>query len=171
MIKNIKNNFMKNLLILFLILTTNNSFCQNDSTNKRFNDSMHKRFVEIIAKDSTKLLLPYLAPRELDSIVTAANTNNNNYYPNYSQQQYNHSLWLSIALLIFGSVVICGIFYILITQKKGWGPNAVQIVSITLLIVAGLFLITAGYSQQQITPIVGLLGTIAGYLLGKSSKE
>jgi cytochrome bd-type quinol oxidase subunit 2 len=127
--------------------------------------------MKISANDSIKLLLPYLAPKALDSVITSSNTNNNNYYPNYSKQQYNHSLYLSIALLFFGLVVICGIFYILIKQNKGWGPNAVQIVSITLLIVAGLFLITAGYSQQQITPIVGLLGTIAGYLLGKSNKE
>lgn len=95
----------------------------------------------------------------------------NNYYSNLSKEQYNHSLRLSIAILIFGSIVIGGIFYILIKQNKGWGNNAIQIVSITLLIVAGLLLITAGYSQQQITPIVGLLGTIAGYLLGKSNKE
>jgi hypothetical protein len=91
----------------------------------------------------------------LDSIV-----NKNKYYPNYSEQQYQHSLYLSISILIFGGIIIGGIFYILIKQKKGWGPNTVQIVSITLLIVAGLFLITAGYSQQQITPIVGLLGKL-----------
>jgi len=28
-------------------------------------------------------------------------------------------------------------------------------------------LITAGYSNDQIAPAVGLLGTIAGYLLGR----
>ena len=169
---------MKNLLIFFLILTSVTSFCQNTNNSKYKypTDSLSKRFMEIMANDSIKVIFPYLAPKELvakefDSILTIGNTpTNSNYYPNYSKQQYNHSLWLSIAILIFGSVIICGIFYILIRQNKGWGPNAVQIVSITLLIVAGLLLITAGYSQQQITPIVGLLGTIAGYLLGKSNK-
>ena len=34
-----------------------------------------------------------------------------------------------------------------------------------------VFLIVAGYTEKQIAPVIGLLGTIAGYLLGKSSSE
>jgi hypothetical protein len=33
-----------------------------------------------------------------------------------------------------------------------------------------MFLITAGYTSDQIAPMIGLLGTIAGYLLGKSTQ-
>ncbi len=43
----------------------------------------------------------------------------------------------------------------------------VKFVTITLIIISTLFLITAGYSNNQIAPAVGLLGTIAGYLLGR----
>ena len=35
--------------------------------------------------------------------------------------------------------------------------------------VFAIFLVVAGYSDQQIAPVIGLLGTIAGYLLGKES--
>ncbi|WDF61033.1 hypothetical protein PQ462_06615 [Flavobacterium sp. KACC 22758] len=158
---------MKNLLLFFFIITTANIFSQNlknDSLNKNVIET-YKKHLDSIRHENNSDYNYFISPEELDSIV-----NKNKYYPNYSEQQYQHSLYLSISILIFGGIIIGGIFYILIKQKKGWGPNTVQIVSITLLIVAGLFLITAGYSQQQITPIVGLLGTISGYLLGKSSK-
>jgi hypothetical protein len=40
----------------------------------------------------------------------------------------------------------------------------------SVVVTAGLFLITAGYIDQPIAPMFGLLGTIAVYLQGKSSK-
>ncbi|QTA83229.1 Uncharacterized protein dnl_56240 [Desulfonema limicola] len=49
--------------------------------------------------------------------------------------------------------------------------NSTRSVGFTLVIVSGLFLITAGYSQEQISPMIGLLGTTAGYLLGKTETE
>ena len=41
---------------------------------------------------------------------------------------------------------------------------------ITILSYSALLLVT-GYSNEQLTPIVGLFGAIAGYLLGKDSKS
>jgi hypothetical protein len=38
-----------------------------------------------------------------------------------------------------------------------------------LIISSSIFLIVAGYTSQQIAPAMGLLGTLAGYLLGKES--
>jgi hypothetical protein len=39
-----------------------------------------------------------------------------------------------------------------------------------MLIVTGtLFLVAAGYDAQHIAPSMGLLGTIAGYLLGRNA--
>ncbi len=40
-----------------------------------------------------------------------------------------------------------------------------------IIIIAAVFLIVAGYSEKQIAPVIGLLGTIAGYLLGKSTPK
>lgn len=39
------------------------------------------------------------------------------------------------------------------------------------MVIAGLFLITAGDSESQSAPMIGLLGTIAGYLLGKTESS
>jgi len=38
---------------------------------------------------------------------------------------------------------------------------------VLIIIAAAVFLVVVGYNQAQISPVIGLLGTIAGYLLGK----
>ena len=35
-----------------------------------------------------------------------------------------------------------------------------------LILVLAVFLVVAGYDDKQIAPVLGLLGTVAGYLLG-----
>ncbi len=42
---------------------------------------------------------------------------------------------------------------------------------VVLIIMGTLFVIAAGYSSVQIAPALGLFGTIAGYLLGRSEKN
>ncbi len=79
-------------------------------------------------------------------------------------------LYLSFGILGFGLIVLA--FQLALLLKAGkWESTSIQMFGLTLIIIAGVFLITAGYSQDQITPMVGLLGTIAGYLLGKSGNN
>jgi hypothetical protein len=74
---------------------------------------------------------------------------------------------LSIVVLIFGILVILLELFLIKNRKIG-SENIIKFLIVTLIIISTLFLITAGYSNDQIAPAVGLLGTIAGYLLGKS---
>jgi hypothetical protein len=46
--------------------------------------------------------------------------------------------------------------------------QSLKYLSVSLIIVGSLFLVTAGYGNSQIAPIIGLLGTVAGYLLGRT---
>lgn len=74
---------------------------------------------------------------------------------------------LSIALLVFGIIVL-----LLITSalRRGRDPHqTLQAFAVPLIIVAAVFLVVAGYSEHQISPVIGLLGTLAGYLLGRNS--
>ena len=76
---------------------------------------------------------------------------------------------MSAALLVFGVVVLLLATYLI---KVGKSSEAVlRIFGTILIIVIAVFLVVAGYSDTQIAPVMGLLGTIAGYLLGKESKE
>ncbi len=76
--------------------------------------------------------------------------------------------WLSIIVLFFGVIIII-VEIVLIQNKRILIEDALKIIVITLIIISTLFLITAGYSNNQIAPAMGLLGTISGYLLGKSN--
>lgn len=74
----------------------------------------------------------------------------------------------SIMVLLFGLIIIV-IEAVLIRQKVFDASNSMQFIVVTLVITSSLFLITAGFNSEQITPIIGLLGTIIGYLLGNAS--
>jgi len=77
--------------------------------------------------------------------------------------------YLSIIILTFGLILV-GLEIFLIKSRKISSDDTIKFVIITLIITSTLFLITAGYSNDQIAPAVGLLGTIAGYLLGRIQK-
>lgn len=77
---------------------------------------------------------------------------------------------LSLFVLGFGVMIIL-LEIFLIKANKISPEEAVKFILVTIIIVSTLFLITAGYSNDQIAPAVGLLGTIAGYLLGKASQN
>lgn len=78
---------------------------------------------------------------------------------------------LSLAVLLFGLLVLLIQFVTLrgITQQH---PELViRAYAVTLIVVCTLFLVSAGLSNNQIAPAIGLFGTVAGYLLGRSDKK
>lgn len=81
-------------------------------------------------------------------------------------------LGLSIAVLVFGAVITLALLFFL--AKRTESSSLDQLIDlikypvVLVIIIGGLFLVTAGYGNQQIAPIIGLMGTIAGYLMGKS---
>lgn len=75
---------------------------------------------------------------------------------------------LSVSVLAFGLLII--ILEIFLLKNRILKDDLlVKFILVTLIITATLFLITAGYDNNQIAPAIGLFGTVAGYLLGKSS--
>lgn len=79
----------------------------------------------------------------------------------------NDAMTISAAVLIFGLIISLTIGYLL---AKGKQPeHLLRTFGTILIIISAVFLVVAGYSDKQIAPVMGLLGTIAGYLLGKSS--
>ncbi len=76
---------------------------------------------------------------------------------------------LSIGVLVFGLLLIMLQLSYLKSGGKFQPMWALKMTGITLVVTAGLFLIVAGFSQTQTAPMMGLLGTVAGYLLGKEA--
>jgi hypothetical protein len=76
---------------------------------------------------------------------------------------------LSLALLVFG-LIICGLTTYLLTRNRQ-ATDVIRGFSLPLIIVSAVVLVVAGYSNQQISSVIGLLGTIAGYLLGSRDRQ
>jgi hypothetical protein len=75
----------------------------------------------------------------------------------------------SSAVLVFGLLLIAVFTGLVRREGKGWRTIYMRLVVLTIVVTAGLFVIVAGYTQDQIAPMMGLLGTLVGYLLGKES--
>jgi VIT1/CCC1 family predicted Fe2+/Mn2+ transporter len=81
----------------------------------------------------------------------------------------NNAMTISSAVLIFGALVMV-VAALLIRSGKN-AEALLRIFGTILIVISALFLVVAGYSDKQIAPVMELLGTIAGYLLGKEVKE
>lgn len=77
-------------------------------------------------------------------------------------------LYLSLGVLVFGLFLVLFTGFVAFKRGSGWDQETSKLFAVAVIVTAGLFLITAGYSDQQIAPMFALLGTIVGYLLGKS---
>lgn len=78
---------------------------------------------------------------------------------------------LSVAVLVFGAILV-GLEVLLLFRRPHWSPGWVlKLIGLTLVVTSGLFLIVAGFSQTQTASMMGLLGTIAGYILGKDAPQ
>lgn len=74
---------------------------------------------------------------------------------------------LVVAVLLFGIFVL--ILQLFLIKKNDTRWDATMILRFNLIgvvLIAGLLLVVAGYSELQIASMMGLLGTVAGYLLG-----
>jgi hypothetical protein len=77
--------------------------------------------------------------------------------------------FLTISVLAFGLIVIV-IMAVLVSQKSQTG-DVLRLFTVPMVIVAAVFLVVTGFSNSQITPVIGLLGTLAGYVMGVQSQK
>lgn len=77
--------------------------------------------------------------------------------------------FLTASVLAFGLFVII-IMAILVWRQSPTG-DILRLFTVPMVIVAAVFLVVTGFSNSQITPVIGLLGTLAGYVLGVQSQK
>ncbi len=80
-------------------------------------------------------------------------------------------MWSSIAVLIFGLVVIMIEAAMLIKRQQGIGWSAIRFIGVTLILTMAVFLAVSNQAQDRFLQTLAFLGTIAGYLLGKSDSQ
>ncbi len=81
-----------------------------------------------------------------------------------------NAMTMSTVVLLFGVVVIA-ICAVLMKNSRPSAEAVLRVFGTVLIIVGALFLVVAGYTDKQMAPVMGLLGTLAGYLLGKTPVE
>lgn len=76
---------------------------------------------------------------------------------------------LTMFVLIFALLVLLLVTWLL---RKNSAPAGMvmKIFGLVLILCLSSVLLVVGYSDAQLTPIIGLFGAIAGYLLGKDIK-
>ena len=80
----------------------------------------------------------------------------------------NFTLYMSFGLLMFGVIVVFIMAYLFKSHEK---PELIlKTFAVPMIIIFAVLLPLAGFTSEQMTPAIGLLGTIAGYLLGRHEK-
>lgn len=81
----------------------------------------------------------------------------------------NGELLLSAMILTF-CVISFGFLYLALRSDKVT-PFFLRVYVITVVIFGTLLVVSSAYATSQIAPVVGLFGTIAGYVLGRGDKD
>lgn len=88
------------------------------------------------------------------------------------QQPWTESLVIYLStsiLMVIALALILGTF--LMWKKSTNGQDVLRLYGVVIIVGLSALLLVVGFSNSQLTPIVGLFGAIAGYLLGKESPK
>ena len=82
----------------------------------------------------------------------------------------SNAMTVSSCVLLFG---LCSLIIAAVLMKKTQvtTDGILKVFGMILLIFASVFLVTAGYTEYQIGPVLGLLGTIAGFIFGRMQSQ
>lgn len=75
---------------------------------------------------------------------------------------------LTLIIFVFGLIAIL-VFFLLLRSGRAT-PYMMRIFVIIILVFGTLLVVSSSYSTEQIAPVVGFFGTIAGYLLGRTDR-
>jgi hypothetical protein len=82
----------------------------------------------------------------------------------------NPEIQLALIVLAFGLLLII-LEAVIILRARFQHDTAVRLLALTLVIISTLFIVSAGFAREDIAPVIGLFGTILGYLLGRQTSD
>ncbi|MAD14800.1 MAG: hypothetical protein CL579_01780 [Alteromonadaceae bacterium] len=92
--------------------------------------------------------------------------------PEQAREWSSIEIVLTVSILIFTLVLIGIEFFIINKADKTWSPTSImRLIGLTLIICLSTLLVVAGYGKEQLSAVLGLLGVIAGYLLGNNGQS
>ena len=86
------------------------------------------------------------------------------------KELHRDAFYLALFVLLFGVFVLAFIFGLSYLGKINTDMTF-KLVALALIITVGAYLIPAGFSVDQVNPLFGLLGVVAGYVLSQKSRH
>lgn len=80
----------------------------------------------------------------------------------------DRNLQLTLIVLFFGLLALV-LLYLMVRHERA-GPFELRIFIITILVFGSLLILSAGFGGDQLGPVIGFFGTIAGYILGRGDR-
>ena len=77
--------------------------------------------------------------------------------------------FLAVAVLAFSCLALIMATFLL-WRSRSPASQVLRVFGVITILGFSALLLVVGYNNEQLTPIVGLFGAIAGYLLGKDGK-
>lgn len=99
------------------------------------------------------------ASAEAERVMAAASSQVQGWSPEIVQ----HLAWLVVGFTALALVLGTALLW----RKQAIANDVLKVFGIVTIVGMSALLLVVGYSDEQLTPIVGLFGAIAGYLLGK----
>lgn len=81
----------------------------------------------------------------------------------------SNAMTMCAVLLLFGLIVMGLSTYLLRAGQPA--QSVLRVFGTLLVIIMASFLVVAGYTNEQLAAPMGLLGTVAGYLLGRQTTD
>ena len=85
----------------------------------------------------------------------------------------NKNLQLTMIILVFGLLALVLLFFMALRKNDGHSEIRqfeLRIFTITVLVFGSLLVAAAGFATEQLGPLIGFFGTIAGYVLGRGDR-
>jgi hypothetical protein len=87
-------------------------------------------------------------------------------------QPWSRELVMSLAFGVLGfTFAILILVTILLWRQRAQPLQVLRVFGVVTIIGVSTLLLVVGYSNEQLTPIIGLFGAIAGYLLGRDASR
>jgi hypothetical protein len=80
----------------------------------------------------------------------------------------DRNLQLTLIVLCFGLLALV-LLYLMVRHERA-GSFELRIFVITILVFGSLLILSAGFGGDQLGPVIGFFGTIAGYILGRGDR-
>ena len=77
--------------------------------------------------------------------------------------------FLAIVVILFGLAMTGAAIYLMKTVRVAPG-EVIRLLALMMVVTGVLVLVAAGIDPQQVAPAFGILGTVAGYLLGRGER-